>query len=281
MSAGAPRLPFSKMHGAGNDFVVLDRRAAPGPLPTGLAARLADRHRGVGCDQLLAIEPPRTAGAALGYRIWNADGSEALQCGNGARCVAAWARRAGIVAEPRFVMDSPSGPVEVHCGDDGIEVALSVPGFEPRQAGFAGAIDEGGRAWLAVGDDRIGFGVVSMGNPHAVVEVDDVDRAEVATLGAALQRDPRFAAGCNVGFVQRVDRGALRLRVFERGVGETLACGSGACAAAAWLMRDGRVERRVTVALPGGRLTIHWPHDGAPIRMLGPAEFVFEGVLEP
>jgi diaminopimelate epimerase len=279
MSASAARLPFWKMHGAGNDFVVLDWRDAARTLSPALATRLADRHLGVGCDQILSVEPARNPGSIAAYGIWNADGSAARQCGNGARCVAAWLRRQRVGPADRFVLDSPAGPVEVEFHGDEVEVALGAPRFEPAAAGFSGDVENG--ASIDHEQQRLAFGVVSMGNPHAVIEVADVDRIDVAGIGRALQRDPRFADSCNVGFAQRIDASHLRLRVFERGVGETLACGSGACAAVAVLARRGRVGSEVAVDLPGGRLQIRWPGGAAPMRMRGPAVFVFEGELEP
>ncbi len=269
-------LRFSKMHGAGNDFVVLDWRGVDGPLPPALAARLADRHRGVGCDQVLTIEPPRSPGAALAYGIWNRDGSRARQCGNGARCVAAWARRAGLVDADHFVMDSPAGPVATTIVDAAVEVELARPGFDPAMLPFAGGVED----CAVIDGDTVRFMVVSLGNPHAVIEVDDVATVPVAAWGAHLQCDTRFADSCNVGFAQVQSPDRIALRVYERGVGETLACGSGACAAVAVLVRRGRIARHVAVTLPGGTLEIDWPADDAPMRMRGPAEFVFEGVIE-
>ena len=273
-------LRFSKMQGAGNDFVVLDRRDAPAPLPVELRVRLCDRHFGVGCDQLLSIEPPRSAGAAFAYGIWNRDGSPAGQCGNGARCVVAWARRAGIFVGERVTVDSPSGTIEARCRDDGIEIEMGVPDFRPSAVGFHGGDGDGDGATRIRFEWRDWpFVAVSMGNPQAVIEVAAVQSAPVEALGTALQSDPRFADRCNVGFVERVDAGQIRLRVFERGVGETLACGSGACAAVAVLHRGGRIGSEVAVHLPGGTLHIAWPGEGQAIRMRGPAEFVFEGEL--
>jgi diaminopimelate epimerase len=275
-AASWPGLRFSKMHGAGNDFVVLDWRRQTTALPATFAVWLADRRRGVGCDQVLTIEAPRSPAAVLAYGIWNADGSPARQCGNGARCVAAWARRAGLVSTADLLMDSPAGPVRARFVDDQVEVERETPVFQPDALPFLGEGPPGvatidGRAWQ--------FGLVSMGNPHAVIEVDDVDAVAVARIGTALQADPRFPASCNVGFAGVLDRGRIRLRVFERGVGETLACGSGACAAVAWLRREGRVDAEVEVALPGGRLQIGWSGGSAPLRMRGPATFVFEGEI--
>ena len=229
---GAATLRFTKMHGAGNDFVVLDLRGGrPAPTPA-LARALGNRHTGVGFDQLLTIEDPAQAGALARYRIWNADGSAAQQCGNGARCVAAWLQRDGAARDTyRFT----------HGGQD------------------------------------VTFGIASMGNPHAVIEVPDVAAADVAGLGPALQARDEFPEGVNVGFAQVLAPDRIRLRVFERGAGETLACGSGACAAVAVLARRGRIGRHVFVELPGGTLEITWPGDDSPVTMAGPTAFVFEG----
>lgn len=282
-------LGFTKMHGAGNDFVVLDLRDPDGDAarlladaPAQVCRALADRHTGVGCDQVLTVEPPRSPGAAAAYRIWNADGSPSAQCGNGARCIAAWVARARA-GDPgfdpaRFTLDSPAGTHAVEAlGDGGYRIAMGVPAFAPADVplrGFDGAHDP---YPVELDGEVVPVGAVSMGNPHAVVDVDDVDRAPVAALGAWLQAHAAFPAGCNVGFAQVVSRERIRLRVFERGAGETLACGSGACAAAAVLMRRGRVAREAVVSLPGGELRIAWPADDAPLLMSGPAAFVFEG----
>ncbi|GAB2503519.1 diaminopimelate epimerase [Lysobacter humi (ex Lee et al. 2017)] len=272
---------FSKMHGAGNDFVVLDLRdGAVPPTPT-QCRRLADRHFGVGCDQILTIEAARDAGAIAAYRIWNADGSVAKQCGNGARCVAAWVRRdgeaRGTPLPARFDVDSPTGRHAVECFDGGqVRLDMGRPAFAPVAIPLEG-FDEAAEYRVEVAGRELRFGAVSMGNPHAVVEVDDLDMYPVATVGAALQRHPAFPDSVNVGFARVLDRGRIRLRVFERGVGETHACGSGACAAAAHFMRRGRVDREVTVSLLGGDLRIDWPSDEASLGMLGPTTFVFEG----
>ena len=272
---------FSKMHGAGNDFVVLDLRDGREPPSPTLCRALADRHTGVGCDQILTIETAGTPGVVARYGIFNADGSRAGQCGNGARCVAAWLRRdaaqRGAALADRFDVESPAGRHAVEFTADGrVRLDMGRPGFEPARiplAGFASADD----CVLAVEGDDVTFSAVSMGNPHAVVRVDDAAAAAVERLGPALQRDAAFPDSVNVGFVEVVDRGHVRLRVYERGVGETLACGSGACAAAVVAMRHGWVDRGVDVDLPGGTLHIDWPDDAASIAMTGPAAFVFEG----
>ncbi|GAB3731211.1 diaminopimelate epimerase [Silanimonas algicola] len=279
-----PRRRFSKMHGAGNDFVVLDLRdGAPPPTPS-QAARMADRHRGVGFDQLLTIEPPTAPDAVADYRIWNADGSAAGQCGNGARCVAAWLRRDGSARTARFVMGSPAGRVEAEALDDGsVRVQMSVPHFAPERIPLL-APSEAARYVADGAFGPLAFGAVSMGNPHAVIEVaaraapgDALGAVDVAGIGMWLQRSGRFPDGVNVGFAEVRASDHIALRVFERGVGETLACGSGACAAVAVLVRQGRVGRAVRVDLPGGTLHIDWPSDDAPVAMRGPAAFVFEG----
>ena len=279
MPAAAPQpLRFSKMHGAGNDFVVLDLRDGTPPPDAGLSRALGNRHAGVGCDQILTIEPPRGDGAVASYRVWNSDGSNAAQCGNGARCVAAWLVRDGSARGDRFVLDSPSGRHEVErLGEHDYRVAMGFPKFAPHTIPLHGFDREQDDYALEVGGRELRFGAVSMGNPHALVLVDDVAGAPVAELGAALQRHPAFPDSVNVGFAEVVARDAIRLRVFERGAGETLACGSGACAAAAILVRRGLVDRDVAVQLPGGTLQVGWRDPTAPITMAGPAAFVFEG----
>lgn len=276
--AASTALRFSKMHGAGNDFVVLDLRdGTPEPTPA-LAARLADRHTGVGCDQILTIEAPRAEGSVASYRIWNADGSQSEQCGNGARCVAAWLVRDGAAGGDHFTIDSPLATHSIErLADDQYAVAMGVPRFEPQQIpllGFARARDE---YLLPLQGDTVRFGAVSMGNPHAVIEVGLVDAAPVERLGPLLQQHATFPQSVNVGFVQVLDPTHARLRVYERGVGETLACGSGACAAAVVMMQRGRLERDATLSLPGGTLRLRWPADDAQVVMSGPAAFVFEG----
>ena len=277
-------LRFTKMHGAGNDFVVIDLRDGAAPPGADECRALADRHTGIGCDQILAIGPPRSARAVASYRMWNTDGSEAKQCGNGARCIAAWLLRDSAQRDPercladRFELDSPTGTHAVEVFDlHRYRIAMGRPEFIPERIplrGFAAAQDE----YALVLDGRsVQFGAVSMGNPHAVLEVDDVDSAPLATLGPVLQQHAAFPDSVNVGFAQVIARDRIRLRVYERGVGETLACGTGACAAAVVLMRRGRVDREVDVALPGGVLRIAWPQDAAEIAMTGPAAFVFEG----
>jgi len=275
------KLRFTKMHGAGNDFVVVDCRERPLGLNTDQIAAVGDRHFGVGFDQLLTIEPSRDPSCAFRYAIYNTDGSIALQCGNGVRCVAAWLQRAGGLGVGLTRLESPSGPVGVEILADGrVRAEMGVPRFTPALIPFA-AQQEADFYQLNIGGSEVELGAVSMGNPHAVVEVIDVATAPLDSLGAALSTNAHFPQGCNAGFAQVVDRAHVRLRVWERGAGATLACGSGACAAVAVLRRRGKLDADVRVALPGGELEIHWDGAGQPLWMTGPAQFVFEGEMEP
>jgi diaminopimelate epimerase len=270
------KLRFSKMHGAGNDFVIVDCRTAPLGLDTQQIARLGDRHCGVGFDQLLTIERARDPTCAFAYAIYNSDGSPSGQCGNGVRCIAAWLRRDGAIGIGATRLQSPAGPVSVELLDDGhVRADMGLPRFAPQDVPLNLPAADPYR--LALNGNGIEFGAVSMGNPHAVIEVADVTPAPLPTVGAALSKDPHFPQGCNVGFVQVVNRAQVRLRVWERGAGATLACGTGACAAIAVLHRRGRVDDRVAVDLPGGTLQIDWPGGNSPLAMTGPAQFVFEG----
>lgn len=269
---------FSKMHGAGNDFIVIDLRHGQAAPDATLVARMADRHTGIGCDQLLTIGPALSPGAVASYRIWNADGSQAGQCGNGARCVAAWLVREGAAPRGQFVIDSPSGEHAVRWIDDGqFEVEMGAPRFAPGRVPLLGFPHERDEYLVAVAGESLRLGAVSMGNPHAVLEVGLVDTAPLERIGPLLQQHPSFPESVNVGFVQVLSPEHARLRVYERGAGETRACGSGACAAAVVLMRRGRLGRQARIELPGGVLTISWDDDAAPVRMAGPAAFVFDG----
>ena len=272
---------FSKMHGAGNDFVVLDLRggsAAPSPA---MCAQLADRHFGVGCDQILTIEPSRSAAAVASYRIWNADGSASGQCGNGARCIAAWLVRDGSApAQGAFCIESPAGlhPVQAD-GNGDFVIDMGPPRFAPAEVPLAGIDAEQDAYALQLGNEMLRFGAVSMGNPHAVIEVTDVNGADLARLGPLLQASMLFPQSANVGVAQVLAPERIRLRVYERGVGETLACGSGACAAVAVLVRRGRLpaDRAIAVELPGGTLQVRYDIAANTLFMGGPAAFVFEG----
>ena len=272
---------FSKMHGAGNDFVVLDLRKGAPPPDTQACARIADRHRGIGCDQLLTVEPPRSEGAVASYRIWNADGSSAQQCGNGARCIAAWLVREG--AAPmlgNFTIDSPAGAHDVQRDSaGGFVIDMGLPSFAPQEVPLFGWHEARDAYRLYIEGNAVHFGAVSMGNPHALIEVPSIASAPVESLGRALQRNAAFPESVNVGFAELITRDHIRLRVFERGAGETLACGSGACAAVAVLVRRGRIDgnRDIVVDLPGGALRIRHDQDSDHIAMGGPTAFVFEG----
>jgi len=271
-------LHFTKMHGIGNDFVVLDGRHADPSLPASTIRMMADRHTGIGFDQLLSVEPPRDPSCAFYYGIWNADGSPSGQCGNGVRCVAAWLHRAGEVAIGETLrMESPSGAVTVRMlAADRVAVDMGEPRFAPEQIPFEAA-QEADVYPLDLAGEVLDIGAVSMGNPHAVAMVADLNAPALQRLGPAVTTHPRFAEGANAGFVQRLDRGHLRLRVHERGAGWTRACGTGACAAMAVLRRRGEVDASVQVSLPGGTLQIDWPGPGHTLWMTGPAAFVFDG----
>lgn len=267
---------FTKMHGAGNDFVVIDRLSGASIPDAALARRLADRHFGIGCDQIMVIEAAADPAHAYAYRILNADGSSAGQCGNGARCVARYLRERHDLADGAL-LDSPGGAVAVRFLADGaVELALAVPRFQPSAIPFLAAREQA-RYALEVAGQTLDIGALSMGNPHAVLQVDHVDAAPVAVLGPIIEEHPRFPDRANVGFVEIVARDHLRLRVWERGVGETLACGSGACAAMVALRLIDAVDSTVRIDLPGGQLQVRWPGGAAPVYLAGPATFVFDG----
>ena len=272
---------FTKMHGAGNDFVVLDLRDGSPPPDAATCRLLADRHRGVGCDQILTIEAPRDPDAHAAYGIWNSDGSAAGQCGNGARCVAAWIAREDGSDASSLLLESPAGLHKAERLADGRwRIGMGLPRFNPDEVPMRGFAQVQESYDIDLDGTPVSVGAVSMGNPHAVIEVDDIDAAEVARIGPVVQANAALPALVNVGFAQVISRDHVRLRVHERGAGETLACGSGACAAAAILMRRGRIDRRATVSLPGGDLLIEWPDDDAGIDMTGAATFVFNGVID-
>ena len=280
-------LPFAKMHGLGNDFVVIDATRAPlhewlrAPSPA-LLHRLTDRRFGVGCDQVLLIEPPPSADVDFGYRIFNADGSEVGQCGNGSRCLARYVRDHGLSDKHHLRVKTSTSLLELHLLEDGqVRVNMGAPRFEPAEIPMR--VEAGGRSpeySLTLADGTaIACGAVSMGNPHAVIEVADVDSAPVAAIGEELQHHPAFPEKVNAGFVQFVDGGHARLRVHERGAGETLACGSGACAAMVVGRQWGKLGASAAIQVRGGVLQLEWAGEGQPVYMTGPAETVFEGSL--
>jgi diaminopimelate epimerase len=274
------KLSFTKMHGTGNDFVVVDAtRARFMPTPA-LLRRLTDRRYGVGCDQLLVVEAPSAADVDFDYRIFNADGSEVGQCGNGSRCLARFVADQGLSSKNRLRVRTRTSILELERLADGqVRVNMGVPRFDPPQIPLRAA-ERRALYSAQVKGQRVEFGAVSMGNPHAVLEVPDVDLAPVETLGPALERHEDFPERVNVGFLQFLGRDAVRLRVFERGSGETLACGSGACAAVAVGRAWNRLDERVLVQVRGGELLVEWQGEGQPLYMSGPAETVFRGEIE-
>ncbi|HEV7605859.1 MAG TPA: diaminopimelate epimerase [Steroidobacteraceae bacterium] len=279
------QLEFTKMHGAGNDVIVFET-PRDGSLPTAAQWRaLSDRRKGIGFDQAMVLEAPRRAGTQAYYRIFNADGGEVEQCGNGARCVASFlhARDASALNGTdggELVLDSPAGLIRARIhGSNLVSVDMGVPNFDPKSLPFE-ASAEAHVYPLAVAGTEVEIGAVSMGNPHAVLTVTSVASAPVDRLGPAIERHARFPNRVNVGFMEIVDRTHIRLRVFERGVGETLACGTGACAAVAVGRRHGRLDPTVEVELPGGKLEISWSAPGEHIWMKGPTAVSFTGRVE-
>lgn len=275
------RIEFKKMHGLGNDFIVLDAPPPSAWTPDpALISALADRHTGIGFDQALLIEPPRTPGTRAFYRIFNADGSEVEQCGNGVRCVAALLYSRDPAAGREFHLDSPGGRIGAKIGEDGlVSVDMGVPDFAPASLPFI-APAESSVYPLSINDRELDIGAVSMGNPHAVLQVPDIGTAPVERLGPAIEHHPRFPRRTNVGFMQIVDRGHIRLRVHERGAGETRACGTGACAAVAVGRRHGLLDENVEVSLKGGMVMVSWAGGSAHLWLTGPAARVYEGTID-
>lgn len=277
-------IPFTKMHGLGNDFMVLDLVNHDISLDAGQIRRLADRHFGVGFDQLLQVEPPSSPEVDFDYRIFNSDGGEVEHCGNGARCFAVFVHRRGLTSRNPIRVKTRNRILELTINPDGdVTVDMGTPRFEPADIPLLNsARSDTYRRELADGDYRVlaEFAALSMGNPHAVLLVDDVDAAPVERLGRLLGSHGDFPAGVNVGFLQVVNRGRGRLRVFERGAGETLACGTGACAAAVAGIRRGLLDNTVTLELRGGNLVITWHGGDGAVLMTGPATAVFEGRVE-
>ena len=269
-------LHFTKMEGLGNDFVVVDATREAFALSAAEIRRLADRRFGVGCDQVLVVVTAR-GDADFRYRIFNADGGEVEQCGNGARCFVVFVREHGLTDKREIRVETAGGLIVPRLEADGeVSVDMGAPRFAPNEIPFMGGTGEA-LDTLEVDGREIRVSVISMGNPHAVQIVDDVEAAPVSTLGPAIEAHPRFPERVNAGFMEIVDRDTIRLRVFERGAGETLACGTGACAAVVAGRRLGLLNERVRVATRGGALTIAWPGGGAAVVMKGPARTVFEG----
>ena len=270
-------LRFTKMHGLGNDFVVIDLVTQRFRLQPAHIKYIADRHFGVGCDQLLVVETPQTPDADFRYRIYNADGGEVEQCGNGARCFALFVKDKKLSGKNHLIVETNSGLIGLRIErDQRVRVDMGPARLEPAALPFI-AEARTDSYMLDVDGMSYEIGAVSMGNPHAVLRVDDVDTAPVNTLGPLIERHERFPNRVNAGFMQVIDRKTVRLRVFERGVGETRACGTGACAAVVYGRTRGWLDRRVTVQLPGGELLIEWEGDEQPVQMIGPAKKVFEG----
>ncbi|MBS0387656.1 MAG: diaminopimelate epimerase [Proteobacteria bacterium] len=271
-------IEFTKLHGLGNDFLLLEAPAGAALPSVAQWRALADRHAGVGFDQALVLEPPRLAGTAVHYRVFNADGGEVEQSGNGARCVARYLQLRGRVsADGSVLMGSTGGTVAARVHADGrVSVNLGVPDFEPRALPFLAAAAEANYS-LQVAGEPIEFGAVSIGNPHAVLRVTAVESAPVERIGHALQAHASFPRQVNVGFMEIVDAAHIRLRVYERGAGETLACGTGACAAVAVGRNLGLLGSDVEVHVPGGRLSVHWQGAGEPVWLTGPAIVAFTG----
>lgn len=274
------RLTFTKMHGLGNDFVVLNALTHPISLTAEQLRRIADRHYGVGCDQILLVEPPRQSDTDFYYRIFNSDGGEVEQCGNGARCFVRYVRDRGLTNHTRIRVGTRSGVIEPRLEDDGqVTVNMGMPEFEPRRIPFEAAARALTYA-LDVGGRSVEVSVLSMGNPHAVQVVADIERAPVATEGPLIERHARFPQRVNAGYMQIVSRCRVQLRIYERGAGETLACGTGACAAVVAGILRGLLDREVAVTTRGGDLGISWAGEGSPVMMTGPAVTVFEGEME-
>ncbi|USD21748.1 diaminopimelate epimerase [Microbulbifer variabilis] len=273
------RVKFSKMHGLGNDFVMLDGISQRLKLSPDKIRRIADRRLGIGCDQVLLAEPPRGPEADFRYRIFNADGGEVENCGNGARCFARFVRERRLTGKKRLKVETAAGMLHLRVLDnDQVSVDMGAPVLEPEKIPF-NADRRADSYLLEASDETFTIGAVSMGNPHAILLVDDIHSAPVETLGPLIEAHPRFPQKVNVGFLQVESRSQAQLRVFERGVGETHACGTGACAAMVYAHLRDLVDEQVEIRLPGGSLTIHWSGPNQPVTMTGPATTVFHGQI--
>ncbi|EWH09097.1 diaminopimelate epimerase [Catenovulum agarivorans DS-2] len=273
------QINFSKMQGLGNDFMVLDNITQNVFLSNEQVSKLADRNFGVGFDQLLVVEAPYDPEIDFHYRIFNADGSEVEQCGNGARCFARFVRLKGLINKNRIAVSTKSGNIVLYIEKDGqVTVNMGVPKLAPQQIPFKANSQEKTYI-LQANEQNVLAGAVSMGNPHCVLTVDNIDTADVETLGPILESHERFPERANVGFMQIINRQSIRLRVYERGAGETLACGTGACAAVVVGILQGKLDNSVEVELPGGKLKISWGGEGQAVKMTGPAVHVFDGQI--
>ncbi len=274
-------LRFTKMHGIGNDFVVLDLISQRFNLQEEHVRMFADRRLGIGCDQVLVVETPRQPDVDFRYRIYNCDGGEVEQCGNGARCFARFVRDKKLTGKKTIRVETSSGIIELAVMEDHqVEVNMGEPILSPAEIPFTTEEAQCGVYSIEVNGQRCEIGAVSMGNPHSVMLVDDVDTADVETLGSAIESHSQFPQRVNAGFMQIVSRNEINLRVYERGAGETLACGTGACAAVVSGIVRGLLDQQVITHLPGGSLTIEWRGEGHPVMMTGPATNVFEGQIQ-
>lgn len=273
------RLRFTKMHGLGNDFVMVDAISQKVAITPDRARKLADRHFGIGCDQVLVVEPPTVPEADFRYRIFNHDGSEVENCGNGARCFALFVRQRRLTGKRHIHAQTAGGPLLLKVlPDNRVTVDMGIPKLEPSDVPFIA--DRTAIIYpLDLGEQTIEISALSMGNPHAVLQVEDVSNCDLARLGPLIETHSRFPRRVNVGFMQVLQRDSIRLRVYERGTGETLACGTGAGAAAVAAHQRGLVDEAVTVHLSGGKLTIQWAGPGQPVFMTGPAATVFQGQI--
>jgi diaminopimelate epimerase len=273
------QIQFSKMHGLGNDFVVIDNVTQNVFFSKEKIQQLSDRNFGIGFDQLLLVEPPYDPDQDFHYRIFNADGTEVSQCGNGARCFARFVKMKGLINRNKIIVSTKAGRMVLYIEKDGqVTVNMGVPEFEPSLVPIKANKRE--KIYILRAQEQTFFcGVVSMGNPHCVLLVDDVQTADVETMGPLLEKHERFSEGANVGFMQIINHSHIKLRVFERGVGETLACGSGACAAVAVGQLQNRLSKDVRVDLPGGSLKIRWQGNENVLKMTGAAEHIFDGYI--
>ena len=270
---------FTKMHGLGNDFVVIDAISQAIDLSTEQVVRIADRHLGIGCDQLLLVEKPTLPDAEFRYRIFNNDGGEVEQCGNGARCFAVFVRQQGLTSNDKISVQTMGGLIELRVTSDLVEVDMGTPDFRPQSLPFL--VENQSETYdLMVNGAEYAIGAVSMGNPHAVMMVDDLEQVDIDSMGSAIERHEQFPNRVNVGFMQVMAKDEIRLRVFERGAGETQACGTGACAAVAVGRKLGLLDEQVTVHLQGGDLLVQWPGEGQSLLMTGPATSVFDGTIK-
>ena len=270
---------FTKMHGLGNDFMVIDALSQRVRITPNIVRKMSDRHLGIGFDQLLLVEPPSRPDMDFRYRIFNADGSEVEHCGNGARCFGRFVRDRRLTTKDEIRVETARGQAIIRLQRDRqVDVDMGAPELKPAEIPFQ-AEQQAISYRVEAGGESVELSAVSMGNPHGVLVVDDVDTAPVATLGPLLEAHPRFPQKANIGFMQILNRGEIRLRVYERGAGETLACGTGACAAVVTGRLRGLLDEEVLVHLPGGDLRIRWAGEGAAVRMVGPATTVFEGQI--